>query len=95
MQIFHINHIFHKATKNYPSVIALQKKYQLSSQTVDIIEITSDLHRHEGVDQEYTAVYFLTTKSVSYTHLAYSIILACLLLVAHMKESANSPFPIR
>ena len=62
MQIFHINHIFHKATKNYPSVIALQKKYQLSSQTVDIIEITSDLHRHEGVDQEYTAVYFLTTK---------------------------------
>jgi len=62
LQIFHINHIFHKATKNYPSVIALQKKYQLSSQTVDIIEITSDLHRHEGVDQEYTAVYFLTTK---------------------------------
>ena len=50
MQIFHINHIFHKATKKYPSVIALQKKYQLSSQTVDIIEITSDLHRHEGVD---------------------------------------------
>ena len=40
----------------------LQKKYQRSSQTVDIIEITSDLHRHEGVDQEYTAVYFLTTK---------------------------------
>ena len=39
-----------------------EKKYQLSSQTVDIIEITSDLHRHEGVDQEYTAVYFLTTK---------------------------------
>ena len=40
----------------------VQKKYQRSSQTVDIIEITSDLHRHEGVDQEYTAVYFLTTK---------------------------------
>ena len=55
---------FSQSYKKYSSHHSLfyKKKYQRSSQTVDIIEITSDLHRHEGVDQEYTAVYFLTTK---------------------------------
>ena len=55
---------FTKLQKNIHRTIHCftKKKYQRSSQTVDIIEITSDLHRHEGVDQEYTAVYFLTTK---------------------------------
>ena len=46
----------------YANFGSLHFKYQRSSQTVDIIEITSDLHRHEGIDQEYTAVHFLTTK---------------------------------